>query len=223
MRRVFVDLGVNWCNTVRIFEDLDPVHRGEYSVFGFEASPLIQPFAESYFKWLNGERLDMPVSCVPRSGSSSHLRKYAPFYGCPTLNLARMHSCMWAKLDRHLAALRPDPRLNISSLVTDRLRPAQHCENWPSERPRFHFIPAAAGSAEDGAWLAFWGPPNQLIRGGSIPDYALGRSSASSKYDFVVPVVDVAEWLGSSFTLQVAPPLCYACADRPPRHVTEVP
>ena len=82
-RHVFVDLGVNWCNTIRLFEDVE-VNKSAvsaYHVYGFEASPLIQPFAEEYFAWLNDERVDEPETCLPRSGSTSHLLQFAPVYG----------------------------------------------------------------------------------------------------------------------------------------------
>ena len=44
-RNIYIDLGVNWCNTARLFKDIEPESLPFY-VYGFEASPLIQPFAE---------------------------------------------------------------------------------------------------------------------------------------------------------------------------------
>ena len=82
---MFIDLGVNWGNTARLFKNIDPLASEPYHVYGFEASPLIQPFAEEYFAWLAGTRVDEPESCLPRSGSSAHLNMYAPYYGCPAV------------------------------------------------------------------------------------------------------------------------------------------
>jgi hypothetical protein len=72
-RNVYIDLGVNWCNTARLYESIEPHASEPHEVFGFEASPLIQPFAEQYFRWLELERQDEPLSCLPRSGSTEDL------------------------------------------------------------------------------------------------------------------------------------------------------
>ena len=218
-----------------MFEDIEPTSSisAPYEVFGFEASPLIQPFAEQFFAWLNGERAEEPLSCLPRSGSTSHLNMFAPLYGCPVYDcrpkegarLGReeqktrfreekqratekedMRKCMWSKLSRQLAALHPDPQLNSSSLILRRLDRARlQCGIASSSKDQFTFIPAAAGSANNSAWLNFYGPPHQLIRGGSIA-YANNSDVIVSvmqggdrNYDFSVQTVDVADWIETSF------------------------
>jgi hypothetical protein len=73
----YIDLGVNWANTARLYRDIFP-EKVNWHVFGFEASPLIQPFANKYFGFLNNENPE-PNNCLPRSGSTSHLQMYANF------------------------------------------------------------------------------------------------------------------------------------------------
>jgi len=213
-RHVYIDLGVNWGNTLRLHEDIDPANASRYRVFGFEASPLIQPFADHYVAWLNGDAEHEPENCLPRSGSSDHLVEYAAAYGCGSVNASLskavqerqksdVRNCMWDKLSAHLSMLHPDPQLNSSALTSSRLASAaQSCG------PRYTLIPAAAGAAVDPPWLTFYSPPHQLIRGGSIMDAHAGRAKANSvfegddAYNFKVRVVDVASWLETSFRLE---------------------
>ena len=195
-RRVYIDLGVNWANTVHLFQKLDR-SGSAYEVYGFEASPLIQPFAEDYFAWLNGDLPNEPESCVPPSGSSDDLDRYTPLYGCPTARQSgydRMRECMFRRLDRSLRALRPNPALNSSTLIQRRLGSARN--RCLPERGQNHytFIPAAAGGRA-AEWLTFYGPPHQLIRGGVHP----ARPHGDASYHFRVRVVDVASWIASSF------------------------
>ena len=131
-RRVYIDLGVNWANTLLQYRQHEPEETttksrrawGEWEVFGFEASPLIQPWLEEHVAWLDGRRSDAPVLCVPPTGSSKHLALWAPAHGCPSSPPAAMRSCMWKVLQPHLATLKPNPRLNSSSLLDSRLRSA---------------------------------------------------------------------------------------------------
>ena len=206
-RNIFIDAGVNWCNTIRLFEDIEygknatfaTALPAPYDVYGLEASPLIQPFAEQYFRWLNGLLDDEPETCLPRSGSTAHLKKYSSVYGCLHADANRMRQCMWQKLTKHLNALRPDPRLNSSTLIAERLDGArQQC--GPPPQNRFTFLPAAAGHSGDNAWLEFYGPPQQLVRGGSIPKQFAPPSLKDGRYDFRVRVVNLPLWLAASFT-----------------------
>ena len=131
-RRVYIDLGVNWCNTIMQYRKHEPRggHRyAPWEVFGFEASPLIQPYDEDLMAWLDGAIADKPVSCLPPTGSSRHLSQWAPLYGCPASPLEQMRTCLWARISPHLSALRPSARLNRSELIDQRLRRAsqQRC------------------------------------------------------------------------------------------------
>ena len=130
-RRVYIDLGVNWANTLLQYRSHEPnvtasgitVWR-DWEVYGFEASPLIQPYLEDHMAWLDGRRPDAPVLCVPPTGSSKHLALWAPSYGCPAAPPDLMRRCMWQKLGPQLGSLRPNPRLNSSALLDTRLRSA---------------------------------------------------------------------------------------------------
>ena len=203
-RRVYIDLGVNWANTVHLFEQVDK-SGAAYEVYGFEASPLIQPFAEDYFAWLNGDILHEPESCLPPSGSTDDLNRYASLYGCPQARQPseneRMRKCMFGRLARSLRALRPNPRLNSSNLLRQRLDSVRKSRCLSADgRNHYTFIPAAAGGSA-AKWLSFYGPPHQLIRGGALSDEIVGRKreQGDSAYDFRVRVVDVASWIARSF------------------------
>ena len=209
-RRVYIDLGVNWVNTVHLFEQVDK-SGAAYEVYGFEASPLIQPFAEDYFAWLNGDIMHEPESCLPPSGSTEDLNKYASLYGCPQARQAseneQMRECMFGRLARSLRALRPNPRLNSSNLLRQRLDSARNSRCLSADgRNHYTFIPAAAGGSA-AKWLSFYGPPHQLIRGGSFSDEIVGRieghtrKQGDSAYNFRVRVVDVASWIARSFAV----------------------
>lgn len=213
-RHVYIDLGVNWANTARLFEVIgERAHA--YEVYGFEASPLIMPFADEYFAWLNGDRANEPLSCLPRSGSTTHLAQFAGLYGCKNATTSRelLRDCMWRRLSVHLAALRPNPRLNSSDLIQSRLARARHvrgesgCAAAPT-RSSYTFVPAAAGVAGDGRWLTMYSPPSSVIRGGSI-DAQKGsahmrmdqKRAGDEAYTYRVRVVDVPTWVGFSFSV----------------------
>ena len=217
-RRVYIDLGVNWCNTIMQYRKHEPRggHRyAPWEVFGFEASPLIQPYAEDHMAWLDGAIADKPVSCLPPTGSSRHLSQWAPLYGCPASPLEQMRTCMWARLSPHLSALRPSARLNRSELIDQRLRRAsqQRCMAISSsnvsaaspdavriDRTRFTFVPAAAAGSSAGGWMWLWSPAEQTIRGGGHPSGTYG--AAGSDGWFRVRAVDVAAWMLNSFARQ---------------------
>lgn len=232
-RRVYIDLGVNWCNTIHQYRRYEPdgANRSAYTgweVYGFEASPLIQPYIENHMAWLDGRRAEMPILCLPPTGSSGHLAKWAPHYSCPAFPNEPMRECVFQKLAPHLAALRPDARLNRSGLVEARLRSAKlrGCSNSGSgrvgqelasqrssvhrARTRFTFIPAAAAASSTGGWMWIWSPAEQTIRGGGHP-FETKRGGGSSWKPtaaamaanasgwFRVRAVDVGSWLLSSF------------------------
>ena len=67
-RRVFIDLGANWCNTLRLYEDLvdkeTTLPDAPWEIFAFEASPLIAPYADRFVAWLNGDDGGLRRPCV---------------------------------------------------------------------------------------------------------------------------------------------------------------
>ena len=71
-------------------------------------------------------------------------------------------------------------------------------------KPRYTFVPAAAGAAE--GWLSLFGPPEFLIRGGALPTqarYARAPDAAAQrkKHTYTVIVADVLHWLMKHFTV----------------------
>ena len=212
-RRIYIDMGANWCNTLRLYADIVPSGMSSnalpWQVFGFEASPLIQPFADRFTAWLNGEAAE-PLLCLPRAGSGRHLQAYFRAYGCPTEGSQKEQLlCMFRRLDKPLRALRPEPRLNSTSLVQQRLSEAAACPSERGTTPRYSFVPAAVGVRN--GWMGVTSVPQQLIRGGSIArEYRSAQQQARSnflawsgdlkQYEYRVPVVDVVSWMRASFS-----------------------
>lgn len=181
---VYLDLGANWANTLNLFENVPCPSQTLWNIVAFEASPLVQPFLSEYVAFANGESPHEPENCLPRSGSTLHLLKYARKYGCPTSSDAG-RKCMWRCLNHHLNRLSPDTALNSSLVVNEALRKALVP---PAVRHAYTLVPAAVG-ARDG-WTTIYESPQQLIRGG-----ALQRSADWSMKPKKVLTVDVAKWL----------------------------
>mmetsp|Transcript_10298 Transcript_10298/g.35019 ORF Transcript_10298/g.35019 Transcript_10298/m.35019 type:complete len:396 (+) Transcript_10298:52-1239(+) len=217
-RHAYVDLGVNWANTARLYEKLVPSERlsKHWEVFGFEASPLIQPYADDFFRYLNGD-IDEPLVCLPRAGSTTHLSEYARRLGCDLRNRFGkrdkylMKNCMFDMFRKPMLDLKTRRALNSSTLIHRRLA-ASSCEDarqFQGRRAVFTLVPAAA-SGETG-WMRLSSPPPVLIRGGAfeaseravankITQRFFEHSSRSAEdYVFSVPTVDVAGWLAAKF------------------------
>ena len=130
-RHVYVDLGVNWGDTLELYRKgmVDAAHNDatNWEVYGFEASPLIQPFVDEYVAWLDGGTTSKPVLCVPPTGSSKHLALWAPRYGCPATPLDAMRACVFGALAAQLAALRPNPGACGKELGTATRTPTEAC------------------------------------------------------------------------------------------------
>ena len=185
-RRVYIDAGANWANTLRLYRDIEPAaSTAPWEIYAFEASPLITPFLERYCTWLNGGGIGVaPSSCLPQSGSTAHLFRYAGAVGCPA-----SRECMWSFFAKPLAALAPDPQLNSTELIKERLAEAQ----LASSRTRYTLIPA--GVAAENTQITIDSNPQQLIRGGALTVNA----KQESRYVFRVPVVDLVGWIRASF------------------------
>lgn len=196
-RQVYVDLGANWANTLRLYEDIgDPAwaNKQPWEVYAFEASPFIQPYLEKFTAYLNGQRARPPLT-VPPSGSSLALNAYAPRCGCPTAPKSApwdaMRSCMFRVFEKPLSELQADPKLSDEALLAGRL-------NVADEPPpvgmvaRFVSVPAAAGSA-DGTLNLGHMTPEQMIRGGAISKPVAGLPQKE------VALINVVSWLVGHF------------------------
>ena len=97
-RSIYIDLGVNWCNTLQLYQRV-PVARergGPWLVFGFEAAPLIVPHAQLCVDELSAGR-SLPSSPVPPAGSSAelvyHVKHTSYLAHCRMLDLSAMKRC----------------------------------------------------------------------------------------------------------------------------------
>jgi len=196
-RRVYIDLGANWANTMRLFEDIG-AKRAEkpWEVYAFEASPFIQPYLEKFTAWLNGQGAKPPVT-VPPSGSTAHLNMFASRYGCPVCGAQpvagrcnAMRNCMFNLFRGPLSRLYIDPSLKDWGLINSRLNMAKGAP--PSEN-RFVAVPAAAG-ANGGMLNLGMMTAEQMIRGGA--------NSKGIGHTVSVPMVDFPTWLAQSFTAE---------------------
>jgi len=214
-RNVFLDLGTNWCNTATIYPDLVRAagrtpNPGPWEVYGFEASPLIQPYVDAcYASRSRGE--EPPPICIPRSGSSNDLHAQSRAWGCtgPGHRLRRwrqwMYPCMFRKLRTALHSLYPDPALSKPQLIRERLATHMHRDTRPctAAPARFTFVPGAVGGSE--GTMKLQSAPEQLIRGGAkdtgiTKQATSGAQFVSRYYTYRVPVVDVASWISQSFS-----------------------
>ena len=216
---IYVDLGVSWCNTLELYRRVVPAGRGSqpWVVVGFEASPLITPYAESCMKRLDAGLpavSDEALGSLPPTGSSAELYEFAMQH--PSLRdscghktapqemakhgLAKLKDCVFShpELVRNLSVVlpRPTPQHNLSSTIAHQLeRAAGAC---PRRRSRHFLVPAAAG-ARNGS-LSFAGGVEQMFVGGAVPSYwrgGVGAYTAPNKTlsRWRVPEVDVVRWL----------------------------
>ena len=72
-RNIYIDLGVNWCNTLELHRRVAPwKSREPWLVLGWEAAPLILPYAERCMRRLELGR-QLPTPTIPLAGSSIEL------------------------------------------------------------------------------------------------------------------------------------------------------
>jgi len=182
---IYLDLGANWANTLRLSEDLFPNQPGPWLTVAFEASPLIQPYLDKYVSYLNGNGT-MPSMCLPRSGSSSHLQLYAKGVGCPITPLDVMRNCMWQRLDVHLDKLVSDRKLNSTALIDTRLNAATSLASTAFTMDTYFAIPASVSTRT--GWTAIRGARRDLIRGGA-------KQTTVKTLTHLVRSIDFVEWL----------------------------
>ena len=161
-RRIYMDLGANWANTLRLHYQLQKHLKPSlltsaqgssnctynWEIYSFEASPVMQPFDEAFVKHLNGQGV-RPKVTVPPVGGSLHMLPYARHFGCPATHshaqYPLMFECIFRTFKQQYQALAVDPMLNDSSLIRRRLDEAA----TPNVglRDRYTFVPAAVGAA----------------------------------------------------------------------------
>lgn len=210
-RNVYVDLGVNWCNTLDLFR-FAPVardRRGPWLIIGFEAAPPLLPFVQRCVDALSAGR-PLPLAVVPSTGSTAELsywvKRNANYSHCR--DLGAMKRCVFSDpaMQRKLQALKPDPTLSSNHLVRQRLAMAARC---PTRRDEYFLVPAAAGAAEGVVKLV--GGMEQMLIGGLQPEerqhlaYQLHdrpHNDPPPQQTWTVPKVDVISWLRENFREQ---------------------
>jgi len=201
-RQVYIDLGANWANTLRLYEDIGDaawINKKPWEVYAFEASPFIQPYLEDFTAFLNSQR-PRPELTIPPSGSSLALNEYASRYGCPSVPPSatwgsaaweEMRSCMFRVFRKQLSKLHADPKLSDTGLIFDRLAVADKAPPV-SASSRYVSVPAAAG-ASNGVLNLGAMTPEQMIRGGAVSGPVAGLP------EMEVPLVNVVSWLVDHF------------------------
>lgn len=151
-RRVYLDLGVNYGDTLDLFRQglADEVHRNatNWEVYGFEPAPLLQPYLERLMNWKNGEPgAELPITCVPPAGSTKDRIRFASAVGCYRTWAPKVNFCLDKVFNPALDHLRPDTALLNRSFVQHRLDMAR---TGPRTLlvggARYTYIPAAVSS-----------------------------------------------------------------------------
>lgn len=190
-RHVYIDFGANWANTLRLHKDIADkaeVQSGPWEVYAFEASPLIVPYLDKFVGFLNGNN-PKPVLDIPPAGSTAHLARYAPQFGCGGLGGdAAMRECMFRKFQKPLKRMKADTSLMTDKSIRERLATAGMP---PLTKDRYVLIPAAAGATNSTMHLGSV-DAEQMIRGGAHDNEHTGKQVD-------VPLVDVVSWLVSNF------------------------
>eukprot|EP00965_Chrysotila_dentata_P202433 6181123-Pleurochrysis_carterae.AAC.1 len=207
-RNIYIDAGVNWCNTISLFRAL-PSERGvsmgmPWEIYGFEASPLIAPYTESCAVVLNLGR-PLPDPPIPSTAS----RKALPAVKTPSASSTACSNA-YDLLRPQLDALKPDPALNMA-VVEKRLRSASECPMLGPERPLYELQAAAAAGSErytmvpagvggSNVTITLFGSLQQLLLGGLQPGgfrFRTHADPAEREEKHVVPSIDLPDVEGA--------------------------
>lgn len=204
-RRVYLDLGANWANTLHLADELERHMRNttrtvlnqgcthQWEVYAFEASPVMYPFVDAYVEFLNA-RGPRPNMTVPPVGSSIAMMPCAKRMGCPSSGRSEykeMFECMDQLFLRAYAALAVNPMFNDMTLVQRRLDEAS--EPNTGTAVRYTFVPAAVGSAVKSLDL-MWQNGQMGVMTASHIQRPIGVPEKAS-----VPVIDLVSWMKKHF------------------------
>ena len=226
-RFVYLDVGANWANTLRLHADIGCFANESWEVYAFEPSPMIWGYLEDFTRWLNGHATQRPRARVAGGASGVDLvSTFAAVYGCQSVQkptyggkteqwrraVAESERCIERSIQPVVADLSHHYRkeLNSTALLLKRLaRARSSASHGLSRRSRYTFVPAAAG-VYDG-WLdlpaihtrtqgqLFTRPRNlSVYQPGIKRERAVAVQRAASSIR--VPTVDFGAWLESSFS-----------------------
>lgn len=210
-RRIYIDAGANWANTLRLYTKLEPrvlkarlaalnsTCAYEWEVYAFEASPVMNPYNDQFVKFLNGEG-PRPTLTVPPVGGSIQMLHYAKHFGCPSQHNKRqylqMYDCMNAIFNPAYAALKVDRALSSPALVQRRLDEADVPNS--GSYTRFTFVPAAVGamnSTLDMCW------PYGMMLSVNLRNLSAGVPAPDGMPKCMgVPIIDFVGWMAKSFS-----------------------
>ena len=182
-RLVYLDLGAAHGDTLEGFRRLPSPHRtaGNWEIYAFEASALLQPHVERLTRWMSGHaEARRPLHCVPPVGSTQDMLFFARSMGCDRADANHAKFCVSHKVDMVAAtALSADIDLMDPEVVLSRLRRARD-EPLPRDAalPRFTLVPAAAGGGAAGGGDVAPGGLHSRLDLGSL----LGRPMGASFY-----------------------------------------
>lgn len=155
MRHVYLDMGVNWGDTLDLYKQELPglLHQNasNWEIYGFEAAPLLQPYVDQLVQWKNGvPGVKHPVTCEPPVGSTHDKLRFAPVVGCWRSWAPKMNFCMDHAFRDAQQHDRPNMSLIDRSMVMQRLSTARHplstqASTSSTRAARYTFIPAAVG------------------------------------------------------------------------------
>ena len=136
-RRVYIDGGANWANTMRLYRDIvnSSMLTRAWEIYAFEANPSLQSYLDAFTEWLNG-RQPPPEVLLPPAGSTHHLAMYAKRYGCNDTKTSQMRSCMWRIFNKplqHLPTTVATPDLIRERLGVASVRVSAEKERFPEK------------------------------------------------------------------------------------------
>ena len=221
-RMVYLDLGANWANTLRLHHSLKhwlnnsqaqmPRQRSacwyDWEIYSFEPSPVMQPYLDAYATYLTGKGTK-PTLTVPPIGGSLQMLPYAKKFGCPSAHDHTQYKSMYACMNRVFAdayrKLQIDARLNDTLLLQARLDEASIpnfgvAGSRSRHGDRYTFLPAGV-SDRAGSIDVSW-PSGLFLQTG--PEAALGAPPPIARPSHIpehmsAPMVDIPAWLKQHF------------------------
>ena len=215
-RRVYIDLGTNWGDTMNLFCRglADHQHRNatNWEVYGFEAAPLLMPYLDQLVQWKNRvPGVNRPITCQPPVGSTKDRLRFASLVGCQRAWAVKTNFCMERVFRHAMQGVRPNLSLLKVSTVNERLSVARTrptalrragLRRDGTGGARFTFIPAAVGGGNGTMQFGRQGVGTASgVSKSSQTHMASSAGSSVGNKHVDVHVVDFSWWLHSQFVI----------------------